>query len=88
MINTVREQKIANIPIHGSHGHFVQLIPDDSLFFKFKTQAELNELSTNYVFKNMMNIAKNWPKHSVEFRTTNDIFSSFVETKLDEINPH
>lgn len=88
MIITVREQKIANIPIHGSHGHFVQLIPDDTLFFKYKTQAELNELSTDYVFKNTMNIVKSWPKHSVEFRTTNDIFSSFLETKLDDINPN
>ena len=86
MIITVRERKIANIPIHGSHGHFIQLIPDDSLLLKFKTRDEINSQLSNSVFKNTMNAIRNWPINSIKFRSVDDIYTSFLEMKIEEVN--
>src|SRR5215204_775811 len=88
MIITVGEKKIANIPLHGRHGHFIQLIPDDTLLYKFKNLSQLDKQSRDYVFKNTMNIVKNWPIKSVKFKSMNDIFYTFLEIKLDPVNPN
>lgn len=88
MIITVGEKKIANIPLHGRHGHFIQLIPDDTLLYKFKNLSQLNKKSTDYIFKKLVNIVKSWPIENVKFKPLDNIFSEFLKIKLDPANPN
>jgi hypothetical protein len=88
MIITVSEKKIANIPLHGRHGHFIQLIPDDTLLYKFKNLSQLNKKSTDYIFKKLVNIVKSWPIENVKFKSLDNIFSEFLKIKLDSANPN
>ena len=86
MIITVGRNKIANIPIHGNHGHFINLIPDETLLSKTIFSADFKLESMDSVSKTTMNILKKWPYKNIKTKLTNENVPSFIETKLDEIN--
>lgn len=88
MLITVGEKKIANIPLHGRHGHFIQLIPDDTLLYKFRDSMESGNILNNDPFKKTINILKNWPVQNIKFRSIHDIFSDLKNLNLEPINPN
>ncbi len=88
MLITVGEKKIANIPLHGRHGHFIQLIPDDTLLYKFKDLTRAEKQLPGDIFKKTLSIVKNWPIESVKFKSINEVFSTLIETTLEPINPN
>ena len=88
MIITAGRNKIANIPIHGMHGHFINLIPDETLLSKTIFATEFKSTNVDSVSKTTMGILNKWPVKNVKSKLTNESVSSFLETKLDEISPN
>jgi hypothetical protein len=88
MIVGVGRNKIANIPIPGRHGHFVHLIPDDTLLSAAKHYIPIESKTKSEVSlsKTTSDILDKWPSSSVKIGLSNENFQSLLELKLDGIN--
>jgi hypothetical protein len=86
MVVTVGKNKIANIPLHGSHGHYVQLIPNDVLLLGSDSRQYLDAGTGVSVSKITLNFLNRWPSGNLKSTVTSDNSSGLSEVKLDPID--
>ncbi|HSF49433.1 MAG TPA: M20/M25/M40 family metallo-hydrolase [Nitrososphaeraceae archaeon] len=88
MYLTVGNNKIANIPIHGSHGHFIQLIPDETLLSKINGISEFKSRPAESGLSTILGIINKWPSKYQKLKSSNLAVSSFIEASLDDVDPN
>lgn len=73
----VGENKVANIPLHRRHGHFVQLIPDETLLSK----------NDSAIFDTSLAVTR-WPSKNKKLNSSNLLRSPTIDAKSTVVNPH
>ena len=88
MVVTVGKNKIANIPLHGSHGHYVQLIPNDILLLSSDSMRRIKVGSDLSISERTLHILKRWPSSNTKSKLTSGNLPESSKIELDLVDPN
>ena len=88
MVVTVGKNKIANIPLHGTHGHYVQLIPNDILLLSSDSTQRIRLGADLPISERTLHILKRWPSSNTKSKLISENLPEFSEIELDLVDPN